>query len=134
VTDRDAIGAALGRGGTVDITTTGRRTGQPRRIEVAFFAIDGRVYISGMPGRRGWLANLHADPRMTFHIKHGVTADLPATARIVTDEAERRRLLERITAAWRRQTQLDLFVDRAPLIEVRFDDPSLAPPDDAPAA
>jgi deazaflavin-dependent oxidoreductase (nitroreductase family) len=134
VTDRDAIVAALGRGGTVDITTTGRRTGKPRRIEVVFFAIDGRIYISGMPGRRGWLANLNADPRMTFHIKRGVRADLPATARIVTEEGERRRLLERITAAWRREGQLDVFVARAPLIEVRFDDPSLAPPQDAPAA
>ena len=87
-----------------------------------------------MPGRRGWLANLGADPRMTFHLKRGVTADLPATARIVTDDAERRRLLEHITAVWGRQAQLDVFVARAPLIEVRFDDPALAPPHDASTA
>jgi deazaflavin-dependent oxidoreductase (nitroreductase family) len=125
--DRDVIAAALSRGGTVDITTSGRRTGRPRRIEIVFFPIDGRVYISGLPGRRGWIANLGADPRLTFHLKGRVKADLPATARIIADEAERRPLLERITAAWNRQTQLEAFVARAPLIEVRFDDPSLVP-------
>ena len=57
----------------------------------------GALYISGMPGRRAWMANLHADPRLTFHLKRGVEADLPATARIITDEAERRPILERIT-------------------------------------
>ena len=137
--DRDAITAELARGGVIDITTSGRRSGQPRRIEIVFFPIDGGIYISGMPGRRGWLANLAADPRcvvatenandprLTFHLKRRVTADLPATARIVTDDVERRRLLERITAAWGRQAQLEVFVERAPLIEVRFDDPALAP-------
>jgi deazaflavin-dependent oxidoreductase (nitroreductase family) len=125
--DREAIDAALSRGGTIDITTSGRRTGRPRRIEIVFFAIDGGIYISGMPGRRGWLANLVADPRLTFHLKRGVQADLPATARIITDEAERRRLLGHITTAWNRQAQIEAFVARAPLIEVRFDDPSLAP-------
>jgi deazaflavin-dependent oxidoreductase (nitroreductase family) len=125
--DREAILAALSRGGVIDITTTGRRSGRPRRLEIVFFAIDRGIYISGMPGRRGWLANLSADPRLTVHLKGRVRADLPATARIVTDEAERRRLLEHITAQWRRQGQLEAFVDRAPLIEVRFDDPSLVP-------
>ena len=33
--------------------------------------------------------------------------------------------LEHITAAWGRQAQLQTFVERAPLIEVRFDDPAL---------
>ena len=33
----------------IDITTTGRRTGEARRIEIAIHNIDGRLYISGMP-------------------------------------------------------------------------------------
>jgi deazaflavin-dependent oxidoreductase (nitroreductase family) len=123
--DRGAVSAELARGGVIDITTSGRRTGQPRRIEIVFFPIDGGIYISGMPGRRAWLANLTADPRLTFHLKRRVKADLPATGRIVTDPDERRRLLEHITAAWGRQAQLQTFVERAPLIEVRFDDPAL---------
>lgn len=123
MTDQGAVTDALSRGGVIDITTTGRRSGRPRRIEIVFFSFEGRLYISGLPGRRGWLANLAADPRLTLHLKRGVQADLPAHARIITDEAERRPLLERITTIWGRSDRLELFVARAPLIEVVVDPP-----------
>ena len=78
----------------IDITTTGRKTGQPHRIEIVFHNIGGRLYISGMPGfKRSYIANLAADPHFTFHLKGAVQADLAATARIITDEAERREVL-----------------------------------------
>jgi len=123
--DTAQIGAALRQGGIIDITTTGRRSGKPRRIEIVFFDFDGRIFISGMPGRRGWLANLSADPHLTFHLKRGVQADLPAMARIITDEAERRPIIERVCAAWNRMDRVEVFVARAPLIEVVFDDAAL---------
>jgi deazaflavin-dependent oxidoreductase (nitroreductase family) len=123
--DRTALSAALHQGGIIDITTTGRRSGQPRRIEIVFFSFDGRVYISGMPGQRAWLANLAADPRLTFHLKRGVVADLPATARIITSPAERRPIIERVCATWNRLDQVEAFVAESPLIEVTFDDPEL---------
>jgi deazaflavin-dependent oxidoreductase (nitroreductase family) len=125
MTDHDAIVAALRRGGVIDITTTGRQTGQPRRIEIVFFNFDGRVYISGMPGRRAWLANLAADPKLTFHLKKGVVADLPARARIITEEGERRPVIERVCATWNRLDRVEAFVAGAPLIELTFDDPTL---------
>ena len=118
------IKETLSRGGVIDITTQGRKSGKPRRIEIVFHAIDGKTYISGMPKfPRGWLANLAADPHFTFHLKGPVKADLPATARIITDEAERRRLLEPIAKGWRRK-DLDVMVDSSPLIEVSFEDAS----------
>lgn len=112
---------ALSRGHTVDITTTGRQSGQPRRIEVVFHSFDGRLYVSGMPRRerRSWLANLDADPRMTFHLKGAVQADLPARARIIVDPAEREAVLRRIAQAWRR-TDVDTMVRWSPLIEVEI--------------
>ncbi len=66
---------------TVDITTTGARSGRPRRIEIWFHNVDGTVYLTGLPGPRDWYANLMADPRLTFHLKHGVRADLRPTRR-----------------------------------------------------
>ena len=118
------IKEALSQGGVIDITTQGRQSGKPRRIEIVFHAIDGRTYISGMPQHpRGWLANLTADPHFTFHLKRDVKADLPATARIITEEAERRRVLEPIAKGWRRK-DLDVMVDSSPLIEVSFEDSS----------
>ena len=115
----DAIRHALDHGHTIDITTTGRRTGTPRRIEIVFHNFRGRLYISGMPSprTRGWLHNLAADPQLTVHLKQRVQADLPATARIVTDPDERRVVLEQVARVWRR-TDVDRMVEQSPLIEL----------------
>jgi deazaflavin-dependent oxidoreductase (nitroreductase family) len=114
----ERIRRALSRGHTIDLTTTGRRTRLPRRIELVFHAIDGRVYISGVPGRpRSWLANIRANPRVTFHLKGAVKADLPATARELTDPAERRRIMEQVARNWGR-TDVDRMMVASPLIEV----------------
>jgi deazaflavin-dependent oxidoreductase (nitroreductase family) len=116
----DSVRRALDHGGVIDITTTGRRTGQPRRIEIVYHVIDGRIYISGQPNpnrRRGWLANLEAQPEFMFHLKGAVRADLPATARIVSDQDERREILAHVARAWRR-TDVEAMVAGSPLIEV----------------
>jgi deazaflavin-dependent oxidoreductase (nitroreductase family) len=123
----ETIRRALQRRNIIDITTTGRRTGEPRRIEIVFHSFDGRTYISGMPRpeKRAWIANLEADPHFTFHLKGNVgtpVADLPATARIITDEAERREICRQIIeTAWHQQ-DLETMVRYSPLIEVTFDD------------
>ncbi len=115
---------ALERGQTCDITTIGRRSGRPRRIEIWYFLVDGRVYLTGTPGPRDWLANLRADPRLTFHVKEGAAADLPARAVIVDDPAERRRVMAAVMAAnsWFRAQRFDLeaWVAGSPLVEVVF--------------
>ncbi|WP_428956996.1 nitroreductase/quinone reductase family protein [Streptomyces sp. cg35] len=92
--------AAGTRARIIDITTTGRRTGRPRRIEIFFYRALGETYLcSGTSGRpTSWYANLLGEPDFTFHLKHGVTADLPARATPVTDEEERRRVLTEIVA------------------------------------
>jgi deazaflavin-dependent oxidoreductase (nitroreductase family) len=107
----------------IDITTTGRQTGQPRRIEIAIHRFDGRYFISGSPShrKRAWIANLEVDPRMTVHIKASPSPiDLPATARVIDDEAERRAIMPRVAANWRR-TDVDVMVAYSPLIEVTLD-------------
>jgi deazaflavin-dependent oxidoreductase (nitroreductase family) len=114
------IQRALSRGHRVDITTLGRRTGKPRRIEIVFHNIDGRVIVSGMPGRRDWYANLLANPALTFHLTGPIQADLPALARPITEPVERRRVMERVTANWGAADRLELFLSRSPLIEVTF--------------
>jgi deazaflavin-dependent oxidoreductase (nitroreductase family) len=121
----DRTRRALARGHTIDITTTGRKTGEPRRIEIVFHNIDGRLIITGSPRadhRRAWLLNLESDPNLTFHLKGAVTADLPATAREITDEAERRSIAEWVKAnAWPNQ-DVDKMTAWAPMIEVTIDD------------
>ena len=123
----DAIRTALARGGLIDLTTTGRRSGEPRRIEIVLHLIDGRIVISGMPRhqKRAWLANIEADPRVTVHLKRGVVADLPGAARVVTDERERRELLAHVARTWGRD-DLEVMVRYSPLIEIVLDDRAIA--------
>jgi deazaflavin-dependent oxidoreductase (nitroreductase family) len=118
---KEAIDSALERGQTIDITTTGRESGQPRRLEIVFHNVGGRIYISGIPSprRRSWLANLEAQAHFTFHLKGKVRADLPATARIIDQEKERREILPHIARAWGRR-DLEQMVRYSPLIEVTF--------------
>ena len=118
----DAIRRALGQGQVIDITTTGRLTGRPRRIEIVFHVFDGRIFISGMPRAdrvRAWLRNLEADPRLTVHLKAIVQADLAATARIITEPAERREILEKVARVWRRDPEA--MIAHSPLIEVSIE-------------
>ena len=114
------VRAALGQNQVVDLTTTGRRTGEPRRIEIFLHQLDGRLFISGMPrpgSVRAWLHNVEADPDVVLHLKQAVAADLPATARVVTDPAERGELLGAAAATWGRD-DLDVMMVHSPLIEL----------------
>jgi deazaflavin-dependent oxidoreductase (nitroreductase family) len=121
----DQIRASLASGHLIDITTTGRKTGQARRVEIVFHNIDGHLIITGMPRadrQRAWLGNLEADPHLLFHLKGTVHADLPATARIITNPAERRQVAEWVTTnAWRNM-DVDNMTAWSPMIEVIIDD------------
>jgi deazaflavin-dependent oxidoreductase (nitroreductase family) len=119
---------------TVDITTTGARTGRPRRIEIWFYRHEGTVYLSGLPGRRDWYANLLAHPEFTFHLKSGVRADLPARAIPVTDPERRLAAFTEFTedmnqphdpARIRRRTSVGEWLVGSPLMEVVFSDADL---------
>jgi deazaflavin-dependent oxidoreductase (nitroreductase family) len=115
-----AIERALETDRLVDITTTGARTGRQHRIEIAFHNLDGALYISGLPGKRDWYANLLAHPEFTFHLKQSTHADLAARAFPIEDEAARRKLLTRIVAKWKRQNELEAFVKSSPLVRVEL--------------
>jgi deazaflavin-dependent oxidoreductase (nitroreductase family) len=111
------VRAALASDRVIDITTTGRRSGAPRRLEIWMHQIDGRLYITGLPGPRAWHANLLADPAFTLHLKESATADLPATARDVADPAERRAVLTRITTNIGRADDVERWITDSPLVE-----------------
>ena len=89
---------ALGHSQVIDLTTTGRRTGQLRRASRSFLHNDdGLLFITGMPRAdrtRDSIHNIGADPRVVVHLKQSVVADLPATARVISDPDERRPLIE----------------------------------------
>ena len=118
----DKIKQALATDEVIDITTTGRKSGQHRRIEIWFKQVDGRTYITGTPGPRDWYANLLANPNLIFHLKESVQADLPARARFVLNPDERLAIFSDPAMAWyRKQVEsVDELLTDSPLIEVIF--------------
>ena len=105
---------------TFDISTTGRRTGQRRRIEIWYFLVDDELFITGTPGRRDWIANLRADPRMTIHVTAGVLVEADGRGEVIVEPTERRRIMERIIELepWYAEQghALDEWVAASPLV------------------
>lgn len=120
----DAVRTALHHSQVIDLTTTGRKTGQARRIEIFLHDDQGQLFISGMPRAdrtRDWIRNIEADPRVVVHLKQSLDADLRATARVITDPDERRPLIEAAARRWRR-TDVEDMLRYSPLIVVTVDD------------
>jgi len=104
----------------IDITTVGKKSNKPSKIEIAFHNFDGKLYISGLPGKRDWYANLVAHPDFTFHLKQSTQADIPAKATPITDEPTRKEILAQVVAKWNRQAELDSFIKSSPLVRVQL--------------
>jgi len=110
----------LARHQTIHITTIGRRSGRPRRVEIWWFRVDGRFVITGTAGRRDWLANLVADPRLIVHI---AGHDIEATATRIADVSFRRKVFTRPQTSWyTSRAELDHLVATAPMVEIHFSD------------
>ncbi len=118
----EQIKQALDHDQTIDIITTGRKSGQPRRVEIWFHRVGEKIYITGTPGPRAWLANLRANPEFTFHLKETVQADLPARARVIDDPAERRRVMAAVLQKLGRPDDLEEWVQKSPRVEVEIGD------------
>ena len=124
----DAPGAAR----TVDITTTGAKTGRQIRIEIWFYRIGDEYYLARTPGlpRPNWLANLIANPEFLFHLKNGVQADLTAIAHPVSDPAERERVFTEVVAQLNSPSNpaglkkpaqpVEEWVSSSPLVRIEF--------------
>jgi deazaflavin-dependent oxidoreductase (nitroreductase family) len=89
---------------TVTVTTTGRRSGEPRRMETWLWLAGERAFLTGPPGRRSWYANLRADPRLRVDGRE-------ARGRVITDAAERAEVFAALGHP-------EWAAERAPLIEV----------------
>jgi len=71
------------------LTTTGRRTGQPRQIEIWFVGAGGRYYVLAERGRRaGWVRNILEEPRVTIRLGSRQAPEVPARARVLDPVAD----------------------------------------------
>jgi deazaflavin-dependent oxidoreductase (nitroreductase family) len=68
------------------LTTTGRHSGEPHRIEIWFALADGMVYLlSGGGDRSDWVRNLEVSPEVVLEIGGEKRT---SKARVVTDPEE----------------------------------------------
>jgi deazaflavin-dependent oxidoreductase (nitroreductase family) len=68
------------------LTTFGRRSGQPREIEVWFTRRDGRYYlIAEHRWETHWVQNVLADPRVRVRVGD---EEFPARARVIAADAD----------------------------------------------
>lgn len=103
---------------TVDLTTIGRRSGEPRTVEIWWFHIDDRFIITGTGGKRDWIANIRENPEVVISSHHG---DFAGTAIEVGDSGFRHSVFTHPDLGWySTQEELDDLVANAPMIEVRL--------------
>ena len=90
-----SIRAALASDRTIDIITTGARTGQRRVTEIWFCRLDDVLVITGTPGPRDWYANLLRHPDFVFRPERAGTC---RTARAVNARSGPRAPPQRLCA------------------------------------
>ena len=129
--DRERVLEALLGDRTVDILTTGARTGSARTTEIWTTIIGGEVFLCGTPNAslpgverkpRDWLANLIAHPRFTLRLKSTVHADVAVEAEPVRDAAERQRIMSApATEYYRGQAKsIEHAARDSPIVRLRF--------------
>jgi deazaflavin-dependent oxidoreductase (nitroreductase family) len=106
----------------LDITTTGRKSGNPHRIEIMFDYFQGKIYLSGRPDlKKDWYANMLANPALTVHFKQSLQRDIPARATPITDQDVRRAVFTYALSKWEEKQDLDLWVKSGKLVEVQLE-------------
>jgi hypothetical protein len=129
----EEISRALSRDRTIDIITTGAKTGLPRKTEIWFTKIGKRIFICGTPDaegkngprrRRDWLANLKANPEFLFCLKESLAVELSARAVVIVDPEDRRRIMSVPETEWYREQvdSVEDLVENSPIVEVFFKD------------
>lgn len=72
------------------LTTTGRRSGRPRTVALAYYEVDGAWAVVGSNGGSAaepqWVRNLRADPTAQVHLYRRAT---PVVAAVLDGEAKR---------------------------------------------
>ena len=117
MTVTDEARQALDHQRTVEITTIGRRSGRPRRIETWRYRAAGRYWLTGSPGSRDWYANVLANPEFTLHLHD---RDLKVRGRPVTDPGERARIFGEIVPALDWAGTLESWLAGSPLVEIEL--------------
>lgn len=103
------------------LTTTGRRTGQPHRIEIWFAEHEGRMYLmSGGRDRSDWVRNVQANGNVTVELGEGAHAGFARVVEPGTEDDMRAR--ELLVAKYREGNNLDEWGRASLPVVIQFPD------------
>jgi deazaflavin-dependent oxidoreductase (nitroreductase family) len=105
------------------LTTTGRKSGQPRTVPLPYFEYDGRTLVvasfAGGDKDPAWLLNLRDRPEVDLQIGRRRSAALAT----ILDDVSRARVWPKLVADWPRyQVYQDGTPRTIPLVELRWQD------------
>ncbi len=104
MTPDDAFRRILDASFVIRVSHVGRKTGRPRVLETTYYW-DGRnkIYLSGYPGRRDWVANMSANPNLTLYtVEGGIWMEARVLARVVRNRRERMPFIINYVEHWSR--------------------------------
>lgn len=100
------------------VTTSGRVTGRPHRIEIWFVVVDGSVWVNSGGGHRAdWVKNITRDPSITLEIGDQ-SWPARATPRTELSEHPARERLARRYQRWRPGEPLSDWARDSLLVEI----------------
>ena len=89
------------------VTTTGRKTGKPHRIEIWFAIEDGRLYLlSGGGDRADWVKNIRKDRDVRVQVGSRSVAARARIARAGAEDQRARELLDAKYMSWKQGKKL----------------------------
>lgn len=125
IAGRAAWPARASREPVAYLTTTGRRSGQPHRIEIWFAAEDGRIsLLSGGRERADWVRNLQANAQVTVELGGEVHVGAARILQAGTTEDQRAR--ELLVETYREGDNLDAWGRASLPVVVVFPDDGVA--------
>jgi len=89
------------------LTTTGRKTGRPHRIEIWFAIDDGRIFLlSGGGDGADWVRNIRKDRNVRIQVGSRSTAARARIARAGAEDQRARELLDGKYMGWKQGKRL----------------------------
>lgn len=103
------------------LTTTGRKTGRPHRIEIWFAIDDGRIFmLSGGGDRADWVQNIRKDRSVRIQIGSRTAAARARIARAGTEDQRARELLDGKYMGWKKGKKLSSWARGATPVVIKL--------------
>ncbi len=101
------------------LTTTGRRTGRPHRIEIWFALEGGRIYLlAGGGDRADWVRNIRKDAHVRIQIGSRTVAARARIARAGAEDQRARELLDGKYMGWKTGKRLSSWARSATAVVI----------------